>query len=114
MATTTTLTQALENFLQSHAFQEGVIDSTRASWGGSTCSVELFPNGSYRVIWNKIGNRYESTGIILGLPVLSTDEMQNYIDDGAGTEDDFLLNEFLNNQEDLKVEMRDAFSFSFQ
>lgn len=73
-----TLEQAFEAFMTDNdytVFQTTVDDSTKASWGGSGYSVELFPDGTYRVLWdNHIGNRYDSPGVILKVPPLSDDE----------------------------------------
>jgi hypothetical protein len=64
------------------AFQEEIeiaIDkSTQASFGGSGYSVELFTDGTYRLLWNNnIGNLYDSPGIIVPVPVLSDDDISN-------------------------------------
>ena len=73
-----TLKQAFESFMTDNdytVFQEAVDASTKASWGGSGYSVELFPDGTYRVLWNnQIGNRYDSSGVILKVPPLSDEE----------------------------------------
>lgn len=66
--------QAFENFM-SNDFESAVISSTKAGWGGSGYSVELFDNGTYRVLWdNEIGNLYNSPGLILSIPQLSNDD----------------------------------------
>lgn len=71
------LAQALENFLSSPDFEAGVISSTKAGWGGSGYSVELFEDGTYRVLWdNSIGNLYQTPGVILGLPKIPEDYYQ--------------------------------------
>ena len=68
------LTQAFENFMQD-SFHKAAISSTKASWGGSEYCVELFDDGTYRVLWSgNIGNAYESTGVILGIPSLDDEE----------------------------------------
>ncbi len=68
------LTQAFENFIQD-SFHEAAISSTRASWSGSKYCVELFDEGTYRVLWSgHIGNVYESRGVILGIPSLNDEE----------------------------------------
>lgn len=65
---------AFDNFMRED-FESAVDSATKASWGGSGYSVELFDDGSYRVLWdNNIGNLYDSPGIILGIPALSDDE----------------------------------------
>ena len=57
------------------AFEDACVSSTQASWSGSGYSVELFDDGSYRVLWDgNIGNLYDSEGIILGIPVLLNSE----------------------------------------
>jgi hypothetical protein len=66
--------QAFESFM-SEGFEDAVDSSTKASWGGSGYSVELFPTGSYRVLWNdSIGNLYDSPGVILPVPSLGDEE----------------------------------------
>lgn len=56
-------------------FKSAVKSSTIASWAGSGYSVELFPDGRYRLLWNNdIGNLYQPPGIILPIPVLNDDE----------------------------------------
>jgi hypothetical protein len=73
---------ACESF-KNEAIEEAIKSSTQASWGGSGYSVELFSNGSYRVLWNnQIGNLYESEGVIIGVPTCSDDESS----DGDSTE----------------------------
>lgn len=66
--------QAFESFMAS-GFKSAVDSSTKASWGGSSYSVELFDEGYYRVLWdNHIGNLYDSPGLILSVPALADDE----------------------------------------
>lgn len=63
---------------KSEAIEEAIKSSTQASWGGNGYSVELFSNGTYRVLWNnQIGNLYESPGTIIGIPVCGDDESPN-------------------------------------
>ena len=73
------LKQALETFLEDdNAFASAIISSTNAGFSGSGYSVELFLDGSHRVIWNDaIGNRYEPEGLVLGLPKLSDEDYQD-------------------------------------
>lgn len=62
--------------------KEGILKSTRAGWGGSGYSVELFPDGTYQVLWdNQIGNLYDSPGWIFSLPKLNSDTYDDYHDD---------------------------------
>jgi len=68
------LSKAFEAFLQSE-FNDAVDRSTEASWGGSGYSVELFPDGHYRILWNnQIGNLYQPLGMIIGIPSLTDEE----------------------------------------
>lgn len=66
--------RAYKNFLSE---AELAIDkATSASYAGSGYNVELFENGTYRVLWNNhIGNLYVSKGIIISIPTLRDDEM---------------------------------------
>lgn len=99
--------RTLDTYLESDDFKEGVIASTRASWGGSGYSVELFEKGTWRNLWNsQIGNLYQSEGIILRLPTLYTDDMQQYVDDEVGSEDEFLSEAFENEREEIAQVMR--------
>lgn len=66
--------QAFESFMKEQ-FESAVDSSTKASWGGSGYSVELFDDGTYRILWdNQIGNLYDSPGLILSVPSLGDDE----------------------------------------
>lgn len=57
--------------------ESAIISSTKAAWGGSGYSVELFPDGEYRILWNQnIGNLYDSPGVIVGIPPLSDEESE--------------------------------------
>lgn len=71
------LETALESFIASPDFKAGVISSTKAGFGGSECKVELFEDGTYRVLWaNQIGNRYETPGEILALPQIPDEDLE--------------------------------------
>lgn len=60
---------------KSQAIEEAIASSTSASRGGSGYSVELFPDGHYRVLWdNQIGNLYKSEGVIIGVPPCSDED----------------------------------------
>lgn len=66
--------KAYANF-KKQEIESAITSSTKASWGGSSYSVELFPDGDYRILWNNnIGNLYDSTGVIVGIPSLSDEE----------------------------------------
>lgn len=74
--------KAFENFRNSDEFVEALTKATRASFGGSGYSVELFEDGRYRVLWNNsIGNLYQSDGIIIGIPPLRDDEFEGFDED---------------------------------
>ncbi|MEW6498558.1 MAG: hypothetical protein AB1589_39580 [Cyanobacteriota bacterium] len=65
---------AYEQF-KNEAIEEAIASSTKASWGGSGYSVELFPDGNYRVLWDgQIGNLYNSPGVIIGVSPCSDDD----------------------------------------
>lgn len=102
------LEKCLEAFLRSPDFGEGCKAATKASWGGSGYSVELFADGTWRVLWdNEIGNLYESPGEIISLPVLNDDDYQECVVDRDMTEDDYFFSVFQNDEEELKQGMRD-------
>lgn len=102
----------LENFLKSDDFEKGVISSTKAGWGGGSYKVELMPDGTWEVLWsNQIGNKYESPGIIMTLPCVSTESMSEYVENGGGTEDQFLSEAFDCEEHDLKESMQDDLSY---
>lgn len=66
---------AFNDFMSSKDFEFSVDSSTRASWGGGSYSVELFEDGTYRVLGSsEIGNMYDSPGMIIGIPALGDDE----------------------------------------
>lgn len=72
--------EAFEIFME-EAFEDACISSTKASWGGSGYSVELFADGTYRVLWNNnIGNLYDSPGLIISIPPLGDEEWDDDID----------------------------------
>lgn len=65
---------ACERF-KKEAIEEAIKSSTQASYGGSGYSVELFPDGSYRVLQNnQFFNLYEAKGVIIGIPPCSNDD----------------------------------------
>jgi hypothetical protein len=99
----------LEEFLNSPDFGEGCKAATRASWGGSGCSVELFVDGTWRVLWNnEIGNRYNSPGEIISLPALDDSCYQECVNgENPMSEEDYFDLAFANEEEELKQGMRD-------
>lgn len=93
------LRKALETFIESDDFMSGVISATKAGWSGSGYSVELFEDGSHRVLWdNEIGNLYESPGTIVSLPKIGDD-----------SDSDLLTEAFWAEEEELKDELRQRF-----
>jgi hypothetical protein len=111
MATTTILQNTLEAFLKSDDFKSGLIASTRASWGDSGYSVELFEDGTWQTLWNnQIGNLYETPGVILSLPTLDDSSYQECIHDAYEpmSEEDYFDMVFANDEDELAQSMRDA------
>jgi hypothetical protein len=101
----------LETFLSSDDFKKSLIASTRASWGGSGYSVELFPDGHWNVLWNnQIGNLYQSPGVILGIPCLDDDDYQDMVntDENPISEEEYFFLCYQNESEELAQSMRDA------
>jgi hypothetical protein len=103
--------QCLEKFMSSPDFRAGVILSTKESYGGHSCGVELLPDGKWLVQrMDRWGNKYESTGKVLLLPALDAEDMADYIESDAGSEDDFLSEQFDLEERELKEEMYKALS----
>jgi len=93
-----TFVQAFTAFMLD-GFEDAVVSSTKASFGGGSYSVELFEDGTYRVQpASSFGNLYETPGIILKVPTLSDDDW-DVSEEGPG--------HFFENAE---AEMRDVFS----
>lgn len=64
--------QIARDFAISEDFIPAMIDATKAAWGLSGYSVELFPDGHWRVQWSVMfGNRYQSPGMIVPLPTFN-------------------------------------------
>jgi hypothetical protein len=79
--------QAFENFMSDDVqVKEAIMSSTTAGFGGSGYTLELFDDGTFRVLWNgQIGNLHNSRGIMIGIPKLGDDDMaddpmDNYYD----------------------------------
>lgn len=86
MTPTFGLGKALNSLLNNReALTEAILSATRAGWAGSGYSLELHPDGSYRVLWDeKIGNLYITPGVILSIPALTEDEWDGS-DEGVET-----------------------------
>lgn len=106
------LKQSLEAFLASEDFYDGMVAATRASWSGSGYVVELFEDGRWSVLWdNSIGNKYNSPGVILGMPTLDDSDLQEYLDkNGVEGEDGYWELVYSNDEDDLKNELRERFA----
>ena len=69
----TGIKKAFDNFMASDDLKTGIISSTKDLAYGY--AVELFPEGAYRVFWNKDSSSlYQSPGLIVRIPRLTDDE----------------------------------------
>lgn len=111
-----TMQECLEQFLKSEDFKEGVLMSTRASWGGSGYSVELYPPESYparrgtlwSVFWEgSRGNLYEPEGVILPLPSLECGEDFAKLVPDHMSEEEFLSAQFEEERAAIEASLRD-------
>lgn len=106
------ITDALNQFLVSDDFASGVLASTKAGFGGSSYKVELFQDGTNRVLWEgQIGNLYKSDGEILSIPQLSDEDYQDFCDMAESEEDEAILSHLRNTDtlEELAQYMRDVY-----
>lgn len=104
---TSKLNEALETFLENDdEFASAIISSTNAGFSGSGYSVELFPDGTHRVLWNDaIGNRYEPTGVVMSIPQLSDEEYRDLCEvAGEDTSDENLVKELIVSGVDIMME----------
>jgi hypothetical protein len=106
----TELEQTLEAFLKSDDFEKGITASTKASWGGSGYSVELFEDGTWRVLWdNQIGNLYTSPGVILDIPTFDDNEYQECVNgENPISEEEFFSMCFANDEEEIAGRLRES------
>lgn len=103
------LKTALESFIASPDFKDGVISSTKAGFGGSGYSVELFEDGSHRVLWNnQIGNLYQTPGVILSLPQIDPENLEEI---EGWTEEEVQDNAFDLEVNEFEQELRDALAY---
>ena len=99
------ITNALNAFIESNAFETAVMSSTTAGFGGSGYSVELFEDGTFRVLWdNEIGNLYRSPGVILSIPQYEQDTVNDLQDWGDDADLSFALDE-------IKAELRQSLQY---
>jgi hypothetical protein len=97
--------RAFESFINGNDFQSAVEKSTSAGFGGSGYSVELFEDGTYRILWdNEIGNLYMSDGIILSIPQYNDDTLQDIALYGNDADLSFELDE-------IRAMMQEAFLY---
>jgi hypothetical protein len=103
--------QILDQYIASQNFKDGVVSATKASWGGGGYSVELFEDGTWRNLWNnQIGNRYETSGILLGLPTISENITREMDEEKAVNDDSNLRDAFDYEFDDLAKELRESLS----
>ncbi len=95
---TMTIYPVAKKFVESPDFKEGVIQSTKAGFGGSYYAVELFEDGTWRVLWGaNIGNKYDHpTSMIVHLPIIEL-ESDDDINDAFDCQEAELKQEFLAN-----------------
>ncbi len=103
------LRRGLEAFLASSDFKEALIGaSIAARLDGERC-IELFPDGSWRILFYDHGERgqskYESPGVVLVLPSLDCGEMLQFIKQG-GREQDWYDLAFANERGEIENSLR--------
>lgn len=102
----TGIEQAYNAFINSTDFEEAIRKSTKSSWSGSGCLVELFSNGSYRVLNGKdVGSLYDSPDMLISLSAVNDEELDD-------NEEDWYLDNakdsFMITYQNLKLEYYDA------
>lgn len=103
------LKTAMDTFLSSEDFKAGVISSTKAGFSGSSYKVELFEDGTYRVLWaNQIGNKYETPGAILVLPQLPDEDLEEI---EGWTDEEIQDNAFALHVDEYEQELRSELDF---
>jgi hypothetical protein len=103
------LKTALNDFLASNDFKAGVISSTKAGFGGSSYKVELFEDGTYRVLWaGQIGNLYETPGEILELAQLDAENLEEM---EGWTEEEIQDQAFTLERDEMEQELRRELDF---
>lgn len=103
------LDQGLEAFIASPDFKEAIAGASIASWKGAERYLELFPDGSYRILHYEHHERgqskYESPGDLLILPSFDCAEMPQFIEDG-GTEQEWFDLAFANERDEIEQELK--------
>lgn len=71
-------TPAFQDFMSNRKrVEEAILKSTRAGFAGGSYKLELFEDGTFRVLWSgHVGNRYASPGIMLTIPELDCEEYE--------------------------------------
>lgn len=79
------LTEAFEAFMADGRGVEDAIDSSTSAVRQSDSDVwrvELFRDGTYRALpGNQIGSEYKSSGLLIRIPVLSDDEIGEWLEE---------------------------------
>lgn len=105
------LEQGLEAFLASPDFKEAIEGATIASWNGAERSLELLPDGSWRILYyehhDREQSKYENPGAVLLLPSLDCAEMPQFIEDG-GTQEDWFDLAFDNERDEIEKSLRES------
>lgn len=78
MMKTKNIRNAYSVFRKSSDLEKGILSSTKASWCGSGYSLELLPDGNYRVLWDGHIKHHVSTGIIVGIPPLQDKDWDDH------------------------------------
>ena len=108
----------LERYLASQDFAEAVIQATRAGFSGSHYQVEIFPDGTHRLLSSEqISNPYESAGALYLIPTLDTDDYREIMIMARGDDLQSLTNALLECQstlEELANTVREADQFQLQ
>ena len=74
---------AFETFINGNDVESAIDSSTAAGWGGGAFYVELFDNGTYRVLDGiRLGNKYQAGGLILKIPALAQDDLAEQDEQG--------------------------------
>lgn len=106
----TTFESTLEQFIDNDGFSDMVMRSTVAGFGGSGYSVELFEDGTWRVLWNnQIGNLYISPGVILPIGTYDDETVNDLCEFGEDADLSFALAEIAESmRRDLAYRLSEA------
>lgn len=89
--------ETAKKFVKSPDFGKGIVSATKAGFDGSGYSVELFNDGTWRVLWdNSIGNLYmHPTSMIVSLPQLSDEDLNDSPDWEDNVDTGYFEDEFM-------------------